>query len=325
MKNVKVSIFFSQLAIFLFAIFISNCNHPKLPSQQNQELKGNIFISGSFAMYPIVAKWANEFSKLHPNVRIDLSAGGAGKGMTDLHSGKVDIAMYSTLLSKDDLSKGAFPITVACDAVVPIVSASNPFLKNILTNGIDREKFNKIFISNEIAIWSEVFDIQSTNPVNVYTRSDSCGAAEVWAKYLGYSQKNLRGRMVFGDKGIIDAVKKDSFGLGYVNLAHAFNPATSKQNDGFFIVPIDLNGNGVIGPDESFYDSFTNLKGAIKKGVFPTPPARNLFLVTKGKPQSPIVIAFIKFALTQGQNWVDSTGYIELLDNQIADELVRIE
>src|SRR5579862_337008 len=59
------------------------------------ELKGTINISGAFALYPITVKWAQEFKKQHPNVVFNISAGGAGKGITDALSGLVDIGLAS--------------------------------------------------------------------------------------------------------------------------------------------------------------------------------------------------------------------------------------
>jgi len=44
-------------------------------------LKGTITISGAWALYPMAVKWASEFQKIHPGVKIDISAGGAGKGI----------------------------------------------------------------------------------------------------------------------------------------------------------------------------------------------------------------------------------------------------
>lgn len=38
----------------------------------------NITISGAFALYPLAVKWRKEYKKLHPEVRIDIVAGGAG-------------------------------------------------------------------------------------------------------------------------------------------------------------------------------------------------------------------------------------------------------
>ena len=59
------------------------------------KLKGTLSISGAFALYPLMTRWAEEFQKVHPDVQFDISAGGAGKGMTDAVSGAVDIGMVS--------------------------------------------------------------------------------------------------------------------------------------------------------------------------------------------------------------------------------------
>ena len=45
-------------------------------------IEGSIRISGPWALYPMVVKWAEEFKRIHPKVRIDISAGGAGKAFS---------------------------------------------------------------------------------------------------------------------------------------------------------------------------------------------------------------------------------------------------
>ena len=63
--------------------------------QTNDPYQGTITISGAFALYPMMQRWAEEFHTIHPGVEFDISAGGAGKGMTDALSGAVDIGMIS--------------------------------------------------------------------------------------------------------------------------------------------------------------------------------------------------------------------------------------
>ena len=55
--------------------------------------KGTIKVSGAWALYPMMVKWAEEYQEIHPNVKIEVSAGGAGKGMTDALAGLVDIGL----------------------------------------------------------------------------------------------------------------------------------------------------------------------------------------------------------------------------------------
>ena len=86
-------------------------------------------------------KWVEEFQKLYPGVRIDVQAGGAGKGIADALAGMVDIGMVSREINPAELEKGAFAVAVTKDAVVPTLSARNPFLKELLARGLKKEEF----------------------------------------------------------------------------------------------------------------------------------------------------------------------------------------
>ena len=101
-----------------------------------RELQGEIQLSGAFALYPMAVKWAEEFRKIHPKVRIDISAGGAGKGITDALAKVVDLGMVSRDIYPQELEKGAFPIAVVKDAVVPTINSNNPLIDQILATGL---------------------------------------------------------------------------------------------------------------------------------------------------------------------------------------------
>lgn len=301
-------------------IVLSGLLYPKQAFEQ-EKLDGKITISGAFALYPMMVKWADEFRKLHPGLRIDVSAGGAGKGMTDVLGGMVDIGMVSREVYPAEAKKGVFAVAVARDAVVPVINARNPALNDILARGITASVARKIWISEEYKTWSEAFRIKQKIPLHVYTRSDACGAADIWARYQNGKQEDLNGSGVFGDPGLALAVKRDPAGIGYNNIGYAYDQTTHRQVDGIRVLPIDLNGNGKIDPDEDFYDTMTRITDAIAAGKYPAPPARDLYLVTKGKPVSPAVKAFIKWILTSGQQFVRESGYIRLPDAQLSDQL----
>ena len=115
-----------------------------------------------------------------------------------------------------------------------------------MTNGITQEVFAGLFITGEIKTWGEVVgDPTITEEVHVYTRSDACGAADTWAKYLGGTQEDLLGIGVGSDPALLDAVINDPLGIGYNNLNYAFDITTGVNVAGSLVVPIDVNGNGI--------------------------------------------------------------------------------
>jgi phosphate transport system substrate-binding protein len=286
------------------------------------DLEGTISISGAFALYPITVKWADEFKKLHPNVKFNISAGGAGKGITDALSGLVDIGLASRDIDPAEVKKGAYTIYVTKDAVLPTFNTANPNAAALLAKGVKRDQFLNIFVSGNIKNWNQVAGKVSV-PIHVYNRSDAAGAGETWAKYFGKKQEDLLGVGVYGDPGLAQAVK-DVTAIGYNNIAYLYDLKTRKQVAGVHALPIDVNGNGKIDADENFYDTIDHLTDAIAAGKYPSPPARNLGFLFKGKPKKKELIEFVKFVLTTGQRDVDENGYIALSKAKIQEELKKV-
>jgi len=293
--------------------------------QVSGDLEGNIAISGAWALYPMMTRWSEEFNKIHPKVQFDVSAGGAGKGMADALAGAVDIGMVSRGISPEEEAKGAFWVPVVKDAVFPTINAQNPFLQDLLSKGITQQTLIGIFITGEIKTWGQVIGRpEVTDEIHTFTRSDACGAAEVWAKYLGdKKQEDLQGIAVFGDPGVSDAVIKDPLGIGFNNLGYAFDLKSNKPVTGSAVLPIDYNENGQADPDEVL-DSMSKAIEMVASDKYPSPPARALNLVTNGKPTG-LELAFIQWILIDGQQYVDEAGYVKLPQSQLDSEQQKLK
>lgn len=293
------------------------------PAQEN--LSGTISVSGVFALYPMMTVWADEFQKLHPDVQFDVQGGGAGKGMTDTIAGAVDIGMISRSIKPEEESQGIFWVPVTKDAVFPMISGANPVKDQILAKGISQDIFSKIFISGEIKTWGEVIgDPSVTDQINVYTRSDSSGAAEQWAKFAGgKAQDELKGIGVNGEPAMVDTVLKDPLGIGYGNLNSIFDLSNGNIVAGIAIPPIDVNTNGQADAEETYKIKEDAFK-AVANGTYPSPPARFENLATKGKPTG-LSLAFIEWILTDGQQYLEQAGYVPLTAEQQAKSLAKLK
>lgn len=315
--------FLSVLAMLLAGCSGGKTQKPLSEAARNDTLRGTLQLSGAFALYPMAVKWAEDFRQLHPYVKIDISGGGAGKGMTDALAGVVDIGMVSREVYPEEVAKGAFPIAVVKDAVVPTVNARNPVAAEIRRIGLSREKAARLW-NGEMETWGQALGIESKIPVHVFTRSDACGAAETFAAWLGKRQEGLKGTAVFGDPGVASAIQKDRVGIGFNNIAYVYDQDSKKPYKDIAVIPLDLNGDGQISAEENFYDNADALIKAIKDGRFPSPPARDLYMVTKGKPKSPALKAFLNFILSEGQKNVGAIGYIGLSDEQLKAERNKV-
>jgi phosphate transport system substrate-binding protein len=81
----------------------------------------------------------------------------------------------------------------------------------------------------------------------------------------------------------------------------------------------------MIDPEESYYDKMDDLINAIANDKYPSPPARDLYFITSGKPVKKEIVEFIKWVLTDGQQYVFETGYINLPKEKLEKELLKIK
>jgi phosphate transport system substrate-binding protein len=310
----------------LFALAWPGSGGPGVASAQPaaSQARGSLSLSGAWALYPLALRWQEEFQRTHPGTNVDVQAGGAGKGIADTLAGVVDIGMVSREIHPIEVERGALALAVAKDAVVATLSGRNPFLADLLRRGLKRKDLASMWIGQTATFWEVLFGKSGRTPIHVFSRSDACGAAETWAAYLGGHQEDLGGVGVYGDPGLAEAVRRDPLAVGFNNVNFAYDAKTLKPVAGLAICPIDLDGNGLVDPAEQVYDSRDDIVRAIAAGVYPSPPARDLYFVVKGKPGRPLLAEFLTWVLTEGQKYVAEMGYIAVGPDQIASGLAAV-
>ncbi|MCA9957723.1 MAG: substrate-binding domain-containing protein [Anaerolineales bacterium] len=307
----------------LLGLLLTGCGSDTAVTQTN-EMQGTITVSGAWALYPMMVRWSEEFQAIYPDVEFNISAGGAGKGMADALSNAVDIGMVSRAIYPEEEANGAFWVSVTKDAVFLTLNAQNPVAEALRQQGISRETLVGIFITGEVTTWGQVIGQPDvTDPIHVYTRSDAAGAPATWAEYLGKKQEDLLGVGVYGDPGLLDAVIKDPLGIGYNNLNYAFDMDSGLPVAGAWVPPLDVNENGRADAAE-LYDSKEQAIQAVLDGTYPSPPARELNLVTNGQPTG-LVQAFLTWILNDGQAYLEESGYVALSAERVTAELQKLD
>ncbi len=311
------------LVCLLLGLFLTGCGSDTAVTQAN-EMQGTITVSGAWALYPMMVRWSEEFQAVYPDVEFNISAGGAGKGMADALSNAVDIGMVSRVIYPEEEAKGAFWVSVTKDAVFLTVNEQNPVVEALHQQGISRETLVGIFITGDVTTWGQVVGQPDvTDPIHVFTRSDAAGAPATWAEYLGMKQEDLLGVGVYGDPGLLDAVIKDPLGIGYNNLNYAFDMDSGLPVTGARVVSLDVNENGRADPEE-LYDTKDQAVQAVLDGTYPSPPARELNLVTNGQPTG-LVKTFLTWVLTDGQAFLEESGYVTLSPDRVAAGLQKLD
>lgn len=308
----------SRCCILILALVLVACGG------QGDAPQVTLSSSGAFALYPMLQRYAEEYTRTHPDVHFDITGGGAGKGIADVLAGATDFGMVSRELRAEETAQGALGFAVARDAVFVVVNANNPYIERILAQGLTTEALHRLYISREFDTWGDLLgDPAITEAVNVYTRSDSAGAAEMIALfYGGEAQEDLRGIGVDGDPGLLTAVLNDPLGIGYNNLGFVYDFSTGLPVAGAVVVPIDLNVNGQI-EEHELLETRAEAVQAILDGDYPSPPSRLLYVVTRGAPTG-ATLDFLRWIYSEGQAFVAEAGYVALSPEELATEAGKL-
>jgi phosphate transport system substrate-binding protein len=304
---------------FLILTLLSSCNSSKTKkeSAQTQEeiksdLKGSFSISGAYALYPLIATFADEFMKIHPGVKIEVTKIGTGEGITNLLARKCELAMISRPLMDEEISAGIWVIPVAKDGVAPILNQSNPHIGKLIEQGISPDEFMQIFASGKQLTWGEILGTDTRDKITVYTRADESGAAEIWAGFIYKNSSDLRGIGVTGDDEMIKSIQENPLAIGFCNFSYAFDISTGERTKDIQIVPCDLDFDNKIDRIEVPFQNLEEAHRSLWLGFYPDQLCRELTLGSLGKPSDPAIIEFLHYVLGEGQSSVKKIGFCPL-------------
>jgi phosphate transport system substrate-binding protein len=290
-----------------------------------KSITGSFSISGAYALYPLAQKWAAEFMKLHPAVKIEVTANGTGQGIKDLLEKKTTLVMISRSLTDEELDTGLFTVPVVRDGVAPIINQENPYINKILQQGISPDKLIRLFTVDKPMTWGEVLDTLSKERALTFTRADESGAAAVWANFLFKEEKDLTGQKVSGDLEMIKSIRANPLSIGYCNFSFAFDENTGERIEGIQVVPIDLDFDRKIDKTEIPFINISRVHRGIWLGFYPKNLSRELTFGTLGKPTDPVVVEFLKYVLSDGQVTVRNSNFCELNNVYLNYELQKLK
>jgi phosphate transport system substrate-binding protein len=324
----------SILAYILSGVLfiISGCG-PRTPQQYGIEtappgssnLKGKITISGAHALSPLAHAFADAYRLQNPGVEFEIKTTGTGAGLEAVTNGSISLAMVSRPLTDEERAEGFFPVPVAKDAVVLIMNRNNPWLQTVLEQGIDPRTLALAYTGEKEMTWGEMLGTSAGEKVSFYTRGDVSGAADLMAKMLYTTPEGLKGTRVLGDVEMVAKVQNDVYAIGFCNLVYAYDNVTRERKEGIQVIPLDLDYNRKISSVDQPYEVLEKIHRAIYLGLYPHSLCRKLCLVSYGRPTDPLLLDFLRWTLTEGQQVVSPTGYCAFnnAEKKVALEIIQ--
>jgi phosphate transport system substrate-binding protein len=286
MKGLRKWIWMIAMAISLNGFFLL------CPESNAQSL---IQIKGSDSEVNLVQRLAEVFMKKHPDANIAVTGGGSGTGIAALINKTTDIANSSRGMEpkEEEAAKKAgvqpFRIIFATDGISIITNPANPITKLTL------EQLGKIF-KGKITNWKEVGGADAK--ISLYGRQSNSGTYVFFREFVVKADYSPHMKAMNGNAQIVEAIKKDQEGIGYVAVGYVVNEKDEVM-PGIKIINIAKDGKS-----EAY--SPAKMENVMSKKY---PITRPLNQYTNGKPSGKLS-DFIKFELNkEGQEIVRKEGF----------------
>ncbi len=273
--------------LFVYLLVLVACSGESPSSSESGALTGQLTLTGSSTVAPLIGEIAKRFEQTHPGTRVDVQTGGSSRGIADARRGTADIGMVSRALNADEIDLTAYPI--ALDGVAIILHRDNPLA--VLTE----EQIVAIY-TGRVTNWREIGG--SDAPITVVNKAEGRSTLELFLSHFKLRNEDIKPSIIIGDNQQgIRTVAADPNAIGYVSIGTAAYEASR----GTAIKALSMNGI------EATLEN-------VRNGSFPL--SRPLHLVTLGAADqaSALARAFIDYAasaevsdLTEAQYFVPLT------------------
>ena len=285
-KIVAISLVVGLLVGAAIGYFVT----PRMQTNENTGLTGNIVVKGSDTLLIVAQRWAENFSAQHPQVRIDVAGGGSGVGFTALKDKTTDICDASREIktSEVDASKanGVNPVewVVGLDGIAIIVNPSNQI------NELTLEQLEMIY-NGTYTNWNQVGG--NNAPIIKYGRQSTSGTYAFFREHVLHNRDFVGVTELAGNAEIVSSVQSDANGIGYVGVAYTKQGVTVK------VLSIRAS---VSAP------AYQPTVADVKSGAYSI--ARKLYIYTNGVPTG-VLAEYMAFIIgPQGQQLLEIEGYV---------------
>jgi phosphate transport system substrate-binding protein len=310
--------------------------------------------AGATFPYPMYSKWFDEYHKKFPNVQINYQSIGSGGGIKQVTEGTVDFGASDGPMNDEQLKtfqdKHGFPIlhfptVLGADVPTYNIPGVNTEL-NFTPDALAGIFLGKITKWNDPAIAGVNKGVNlPANDIVVIHRSDGSGTTYIWTDYLSkvsdeWKNKVGKGTSVNwpvglggkGNEGVAGLIKQTPNAFGYVELIYAIQnnmPYGRVRNSSGALIKADLSSvtAAAAGAAKDMPADFrVSITDAPGKTAYPISSFTWLLIPSKfqdaGKRDA--LKTFLKWMLTDGQNYAESLSYAKLPKEVVLKETKAI-
>lgn len=303
--------------VFLLSILVISyftLNGKPAGIEENFISSDSIRVFSTPDLYKLSVLWATEYSKINPDEKIKVQCIQDPKIANDLiKKGNIGIIPDANSSLTDNESYWQF--VVGRDVLVPVISAKNPYLGEISTQGISPEKLAEFMNNSGTASWGKLLGGSQPGSVNYYIINDQSISNDI-KKFLKLGVLKAVGIQVGNSDELIAAIQNDPKALGFSRLISIVNAKEQTLAENVMLLPIDRNNNGLLDLNEKIYDDYSNFARAVWIGKYPKALISNIYAVSLKHDENDSEVAFMKWIVNGGQELLLSNGYSEILTSE---------
>jgi phosphate transport system substrate-binding protein len=292
--------------------------------------------AGATLPYPLYSRWAAEYARIDPTLRVNYQSVGSGGGIRQISDGLVDFGATDEPMSDEQLKHSPAVVHVPLTIGAVVLAYNVPSVKDLkLTPDLVADLFR-----GTVTRWDDV-RIRTANPdivlpneaLSIVHRADGSGTSATFTTYLsknspawktevgsGTSPRFPVGVGAKGNDGVTAYVKSTPFTLGYVELAYAREAGLSialvKNRAGKYVPPtqsaLDRAARSALGrvPD----DLRLSIVDAEDEDAYPIAALSFVLLPREARDpaKGDALGKFVWWALHDGQAFAPALGYAPL-------------
>jgi phosphate transport system substrate-binding protein len=181
--------------------------------------QSKITVKGSDTMVILAQRWAEIYMKQHPETSIQVTGGGSGVGLAALINGTTDIANSSRPIKKSEIEKlksryNTLGVEIPCakDGITIFLNESNPVKE------LSLKQLSDIYTA-KITNWKQIGGPDES--ITLYGRENSSGTYVYFKESVVKADYAAACQTLPGTAAVVNAVKKDKYGIGYGGAAYA--------------------------------------------------------------------------------------------------------
>lgn len=268
-------------------------------------------------MDTVIADWETAFGKHHPKLRFRHEGKGSSTAIPALLEGRSDIGPMSRAVKPAEAAQfkktfGHEPsqLTVAIDTLAVYIHPSNPLSQN----GLTMDQLQRIFTQSDelITRWGQLGLTGEWihAPIRLHGRNPASGTYSFFKnKALNKQHYSKRVNEHSGSTGVVNAVAKDPYAIGYSGIAYITPEVTTvplQNTRGTFVAANQANATA---------------------GTYPL--TRSLYITLNLDPRkeaSPLQKEFVRFAYSaEGQEIVKNVGYFPVSTSKANQALSKFK